>query len=80
MTNHELLEYLSANIIHADNKSGIIVINKPYGLRIKPSEETKICLESCLKDLAEVLGVKHLEVLKSASRFVITGLISLLSG
>ena len=71
-SNHEVLEYLSANIVHIDKSSGLFVINKPYGLPLKPSQESKICMESCLKDLAKVIGVEQLEVLKSASRFVIT--------
>jgi len=73
-SNHDVLEYLSANIVHIDRSSGLFVINKPYGLPLKPSQESKICLESCLKDLAKVIGVEQLEVLKSASRFVFSNL------
>ena len=64
---HELMAHLSANVVHFEQK-GLVVINKPYGLPLKPSPDSTLCLEHCLKDLAMVLRVKELKVIKSASR------------
>jgi hypothetical protein len=63
------MSYLSANILHVD-KSGLVVINKPYGLPLRPSPGSPFCLEGCLNDLAQIIEVKSLKVLKSASRLI----------
>ena len=69
-SNHELLAHLADSVIHIDRKSGLVVINKPYGLALKPTAEVPVCLEKCLKEFSKVIGVKSLEVLKTAPRFV----------
>ena len=69
-SNHELLAHLADNVIHIDRGSGLVVINKPYGLALKPTAEVPVCLEKCLKEFSKVIGVKNLEVLKTAPRFV----------
>jgi hypothetical protein len=67
-SNRELLAHLAGNVIHLDKKSGLVVINKPYGLALKPTVEVPVCLEKCLKEFAKVIGFKTLEVLKTAPR------------
>ena len=67
-SNHELLAHLADNVIHIDRRSGLVVINKPYGLALKPTAETPVCLEKCLKEFSKVIGVPSLEVLKTAPR------------
>jgi len=69
-SHHQLMSYLSANVVYID-KGGLVVINKPYGLPIKPSPDSPLCLENCLKDLAQVFNEKELKIVKSASRLVL---------
>ena len=52
-SHHHLMSYLSSNIVHFE-KRGLVVLNKPYGLPLKASKDSPLCLEGCLNDLAEV--------------------------
>jgi len=68
----ELVDKLHKNIVYYEpesDKSGLVVLNKPYGLALRKTEDSPYCLESCLEELAVLLEVENLEVLKSAERF-----------
>lgn len=52
-----------------DDKTGLIGINKPYGLAKYKAEDSEFCLENCLPDLAERLEIEKLEIIKTPERF-----------
>jgi len=68
----ELLEELFENIVYHEpesDKSGLVVLNKPYGLPRKPSDDSLYALESVLPLLSDRLEVKSLQIVKCTERF-----------
>jgi len=67
-----LVEDLKKNVLFynpEDDKHGLVIINKPYGLPVNKSQDSEYCLEGCTGALANVLGTKQLHVIKSVERF-----------
>jgi len=67
-----LLEELFENIVYHEpesDKSGLVVLNKPYGLPRKPSNDSLYALEPVLPILSDKLGVKSLNIVKCTERF-----------
>ncbi len=54
----ETVEELGAGVVYAEEPggSGLIVVNKPYGLPVNPAEDSPVSLTACLPGLAERLG------------------------
>jgi len=68
----QVVDTLYNNVVYHDkerDKSGLVVINKPYGLPLRPSEDSAYSLDMCLPGLASRLEVETLEVVKCAERF-----------
>jgi len=67
----KLEEYLLKNILYMnpEDKSGLIGINKPYGLPNYPSQDCNHSLQSCLPFLAEKLKHDKLEIVKTTDRY-----------
>ena len=67
----ELVSELQSNIVYHEpqDKTGLVVLNKPYGLPKTPSEDCQYSLESSLPHLADQLGVKNLSIVKASERF-----------
>jgi len=68
----KVVDNLFNNIVYHDqerDKTGLVVINKPYGLPLSPSKDSPISLDMCLSGLANKLEVEKLEVLKCTERF-----------
>jgi len=68
----KLVDDLHSNVVYYDpenDDSGLVVINKPQGLAVKPAKDSAHCLESCLPALAARLGVPQLQVIKSVERW-----------
>jgi hypothetical protein len=58
----EAVEELAAGLVYAEEPgggaggSGLIVVNKPYGLPVNAAEDSPVSLTACLPGLAERLG------------------------
>jgi len=67
----KLTNYLFKSIVYnnPDDKTGLIGINKPYGLAKYKAEDSEFCLEDCLPGLAERLEIEKLEIIKTPERF-----------
>ncbi len=54
----ETVEELAAGLVYAEEPggSGLIVVNKPYGLPVNTAEDSPVSLTACLPGLAERLG------------------------
>ena len=66
-----LAKHLKENILYYEpegSRSGLLVVNKPYGLALLPSETDKISLSCALPELADNLGVSKISVIKSCGR------------
>ena len=50
-------ELAAGGVVHANPTSGLVVINKPYGLPVHPAQDSPVSLVSCLPGLASHLGV-----------------------
>ena len=77
---NDLVENLLKNIVYFEpenDKSGLVVLNKPYGLPKSTASDAAYCLESALPQLALKLDVPSLHVLKCCERY--TSGITLLS-
>ena len=69
---NELVDILHKNVVYYEpdtDKSGLVVINKPYGLAAHKAEDSSFCLNDCLGSLATKLEVEKLEIVKCAERF-----------
>ena len=69
---NELTEQLFENIVYYEpdnDKSGLIVLNKPHGLPKLPTDDCKYALEPSLPLLAKKLDVDNLQVIKCTERF-----------
>jgi len=67
-----LVRALYDNVVYHEpetDPTGLVVINKPYGLSLKETKDSPYCLSECLASLADKLAVEKLIVLKSAERF-----------
>ena len=68
----EVVDILFNNVVYHEpdtDKTGLVVINKPYGLPLHPAKDSPYCLASCLTGLADKLEVEKLEVVKCVERF-----------
>ena len=66
-----LAEHLKRNIIFNDIEgSGLIAINKPFGLGLLPGDNKDISLTCALPELASALEVQNLSVIKSSGKFI----------
>ena len=64
-----LAKHLEENILYYEPKrSGLLVINKPYGLPNLPGEADEISLSCVLPELADKLSVSRINVIKSCGR------------
>ncbi len=74
-SNTELALDLAKNVVFYDNKrpgcTRLIVINKPAGvpLRSAKSDDFRVSLTDALPDLAEILKVKKVSIVKSVQRY-----------
>jgi len=69
---NDLVDILHKNVVYYEpesDNSGLVVINKPYGLAAQKTEDSSFCLEACLGSLASKLEVERLEIVKCAERF-----------
>ena len=67
-----LTSHLFENIVYHEpdkDKHGLVVLNKPHGLPLNPSEDSAFSLKSSLQSLADMIGVKSLKVIKSTDRW-----------
>ena len=67
-----LVEDLHSNIVYYQpdkDKTGVVIINKPYGLPKEMSEDSQFSLVKALPHLAKKLDVSSLAVLKCSERF-----------
>merc|ERR1719158_1348726 len=56
---NELVDILHKNVVYYEpdtDKSGLVVINKPYGLAAHKAEDSSFCLNDCLGSLASKLA------------------------
>ena len=61
-----LAKHLKENILFDDSKnSGLLAINKPFGLSLLPGETGELSLNCALPDLASSLNVSNISVIKS---------------
>ena len=68
----KLTKHLFANILYHEpeqDRHGLVVLNKPYGLPLRNSEDSAYSLESSMESLASLLEVDQLYVLKTAERW-----------
>ena len=66
-----LAKHLKENIVYDDSKkSGLVVVNKPFGLSLLPGETNEISLTCALPELASYLEVSNISVIKSCGRSV----------
>ena len=69
---NDLVDHIHSNIVYhdpANDESGLVVINKPYGLPKSVSNDSPFALTPVLPLLAEKIGVKSLQVVKCCERF-----------
>jgi len=67
----DLTDQLIKNIVYQNDgdKSGLIGLNKPYGLPNNPAKDIPYSVTGCLTDLAEHLNIEKLEVVKTVDRY-----------
>ena len=65
-----LAKELKENILFNDKRSGLVAINKPYGLSLLPEETENVSLTCTLPELASFLEVPEISVIKSPGKFV----------
>jgi len=67
----DLTAQLIKNIVYQNDidKSGLIGLNKPYGLPNYPAKDIPYSVAGCLTDLAEHLNIEKLEVVKTVDRY-----------
>ena len=66
-----LAKELKESIVLNDSKlSGLVAINKPYGLSVLPSETDNVSLTCALPELASLLDVPEISVIKSSGKFI----------
>ena len=69
---NDMVEQLYSNIVYYEpekDKSGLVVLNKPYGLPKSTGDDSTYSLETSLPHLADKLGVNSLNVIKCCERF-----------
>ena len=69
---NDMVESLYSNIVYYEpekDKSGLVVLNKPYGLPKSTGDDSTYSLETSLPHLADKLGVSRLNVIKCCERF-----------
>jgi hypothetical protein len=61
----EMVEELAAGVVYAEEPggSGLIVVNKPYGLPVNTAEDSPVSLTACLPGLAERLGAGDIKII-----------------
>ncbi len=61
----ETVEELAAGIVYAEEPggSGLVVVNKPYGLPVNAAEDSPVSLTACLPGLAERLGAGDIKII-----------------
>ena len=67
-----LVKDLESNIVYYEpdtDQTGVVILNKPYGLSKDVSEDSQFCLVKALPQLAKRLDVSGLTVLKCSERF-----------
>ena len=66
-----LAKHLKENILYDGSKSsGLVVVNKPFGLSLLPGETEEVSLNCALPELASILNVSNISVIKSCGRFI----------
>ena len=66
-----LAKELKESIVFNDSKlSGLVAINKPYGLSVLPTEIENVSLTCALPELASLLEVPEISVIKSSGKFI----------
>ena len=66
-----LARQLHDNIVFNDSKkTGLIVVNKPFGLPLLPGETEDVSLTCALPQLASYLNVPNISVIKSSGKFI----------
>ena len=66
-----LAKELKESIVFNDSKlSGLVAINKPYGLSVLPTETENVSLTCALPELASLLEVPEISVIKSSGKFI----------
>ena len=66
-----LAKQLKDNILFDDSKkSGLVVINKPFGLSLLPGETEDFSLTCALPELACLLDVPEISVIKSSGKYI----------
>ena len=70
-SNSLLAQHLRENIVFNDSqKSGLVAINKPFGLSLFPGETDAVSLTCALPELASSLNVPNITVIKSCGKFI----------
>ena len=67
-----LTSHLFSNIVYHEpekDKHGLVVLNKPHGLPLHPSEDSLYSLTSSLSSLADMMEVRSLKVIKTVDRW-----------
>ena len=68
----ELAKHLSNNVLYYEpkkDKSGVIIVNKPAGVPLKADKDGFIGLSEAMPELASILGLQQIRVVKSVQRF-----------
>ena len=68
----ELAKHLSHQIVYYEpkkDKSGVIIVNKPAGVPLKSTQDGFLGLTDAMPDLADILGLKRISVVKTVQRF-----------
>ena len=69
---NDMVEELYSSVVYHEpekDKSGLVVINKPYGLPKSTGDDSRYSLETSLPHLADKLGVANLDIIKCCERF-----------
>jgi len=68
----ELVDNLEKNIVYYQpetDKTGLVVVNKPYGLAARAAQDSEFCFEAALAGLSNRLNIDSLHLIKSTDRF-----------
>ena len=67
----ELAKHLAKNVVYFEpkDKSGVIIVNKPAGVPLKATQDGFIGLTEAMPELAHILNLKEIRVVKSVQRF-----------
>ena len=66
-----LAKELKESIVFNDSRlSGLVAVNKPYGLSVLPTETENVSLTCALPELASLLEVPEISVIKSSGKFI----------